>query len=63
MNYGEVLLGFRARHNLTQTQLAELLGVTVCMVHRYEKQISKPSTVNQIKFENKMKEWEEKKNV
>ena len=62
MDYGEVLLDFRARHNLTQTQLAELLGVTVFMVYRYEKCISKPSMVNRIKFDYKMKEWEKEKN-
>lgn len=62
MDYGKVLLDFRARHNLTQQQLAELFGVTVFMVYRYERQISKPSKVNKIKFDYKMKEWEKKKN-
>ena len=62
MDYGEILLDFRARHNLTQTQLAELLGVTVFMVYRYEKHINKPSMVNRIKFDYKMKEWEKEKN-
>lgn len=63
MDYGKKLLEFRARHNLTQMQLADLFGVGVFMIYRYEKGISKPSAVNKIKFENKMKELEEQKNV
>lgn len=62
-NYGIELLEFRAKHNLTQTQLAEILGVGVNMIHRYETQKNEPTKVNKIKFENKMKEWEEKQNV
>lgn len=63
MEYGKKLLGFRAKHNLTQMQLAKLFGVGIFMIYRYEKGISKPSAVNKIKFENKMREWEEKQNV
>ena len=62
-NYGITLLEFRAKHLLTQTQLAEILGVNVNMIYRYETRKSEPSRVNKIIFENKMKEWEEKKNV
>ena len=62
-NYGITLLEFRAKHLLTQTQLAHILGVNLNMVHRYETQKSEPTQVNKIKFENKMKEWEEKKSV
>lgn len=62
MNFGIVLLEFRAKHLLTQTQLADILGVTINMIHRYENKKSEPTQVNKIKFENKMKEWEEKKN-
>ena len=61
-NYGITLLEFRAKHLLTQTQLAHILGVNLNMVHRYETQKSEPTQVNKIKFENKMKEWEEQKN-
>ena len=57
-NYGITLLEFRAKHNLTQMQLANLLGVGIFMIYRYEKGISQPSAVNKIKFENKMKEYE-----
>lgn len=62
-NYGITLLEFRAKHLLTQTQLAEILGVGLTMIHRYETRKSEPSQVNKIIFENKMKEWEERKNV
>ena len=62
-NYGITLLEFRAKHLLTQTQLAEILGITLTMVHRYETRKSEPSQVKKIIFENKMKEWEEKKSV
>ena len=63
MNYGITLLEFRAKHLLTQTQLAEILDVTPVMVYKYENQKAKPTQVNKIIFENKMKEWEEKRNV
>ena len=63
MNYfGMGLLRFRAKHLLTQTQLANILGVSTGMVHRYETSKNEPTQVNKIKFENKMKEWEEKQN-
>ena len=63
MNYfGMDLLRFRAKHLLTQTQLANILGVSTGMVHRYETSKNEPTQVNKIKFENKMKEWEEKQN-
>ena len=62
VNYGETLLQFRAKHNLTQKQLADIIGVGVVMVCRYECGISKPTSVNKIRFENKMKEWEMNKN-
>ena len=63
MNYGITLLEFRAKHLLTQTQLAEILGVTPVMVYKYENKKAEPTQVNKIIFENKMKEWEENKNV
>lgn len=62
-NYGSTLLEFRAKHLLNQTQLADILGVNVNMIHRYETRKNEPSQVNKIIFENKMKEWEEKQNV
>ena len=62
MDFGRTLLEFRAKHNLTQKQLADYLGITVMTIYRYENNKYNPSQVNKIKFENKMKEWEEKQN-
>ena len=56
--YGVTLLEFRAKHSLTQTQLAKILGVGFNMVHRYETDKNQPTNKNKIAFENKMKEWE-----
>lgn len=63
MDFGRTILEFRAKYNLTQKQLADYLGINVLSIHRYENNKNKPSKVNKIKFENKMKEWEEQKNV
>ena len=63
MDYKQKLLEFRAKNDLTQSQLAKILDVNVNMVFRYEKGISVPTAVNKIRFEKKMKEWEENKNV
>lgn len=62
-NYGITLLEFRAKHLLTQKQLADILGVDVNTVYRTENKKTEPSQRNKIVYENKMKEWEEKKNV
>ena len=58
--YGITLLEFRAKHLLTQKQLADILGVDVNTVCRTENEKTEPSKRNKIRFENKMKEWEEK---
>ena len=63
MGYGKILLDFRAKHNLTQTALSDILGVSLCMIHRYENGSAEPTAKNKIVYENKMKEWEENKNV
>ena len=63
MDFGRKLLEFRAKYNLTQKQLANILGVDVNTVHRTETEKSQPTRRNAIIFENKMKEWEENKNV
>ena len=60
MNFGKKMLEFRAKHNLTQKQLAEIIGVDMNTVHRTETEKTKPTKRNAIIFENKMKEWEEK---
>jgi transcriptional regulator with XRE-family HTH domain len=63
MSFSKVLLEFRAKHDLTQTQLADIIGVGIVMIYRYENKISNPTAKNKIIFENKMKEWEEKHGV
>lgn len=63
MNYGEKLLEFRAKHNLTQTALAQILGVCVMTVGRLENGYNKPSKMGIIKYDNKMKEWEKNNDV
>ena len=60
MDFGRTLLEFRAKYNLTQKQLADYLGINVMAIYRYENNKYNPTQVNKIKFENKMKEWEEK---
>ena len=62
MDFGRTLLEFRAKHNLTQKQLADYLGINVMAIYRYENNKYNPTQVNKIKIENKMKEWEEQKN-
>lgn len=63
MNFGRMLLEFRAKHNLTQKQLADIIGVDINTIHRTETAKTQPTSRNAIIFENKMKEWEEQKNV
>ena len=54
MNFGEEILKYRAENNLTQKEMAEMLGVTPFMIYRYENNISNPSKANAIRFKNKM---------
>ena len=63
MEFGRTLLEFRAKHNLTQKQLADIIGVDMNTIHRTETQKSQPTRRNAIIFENKMKEWEDKQNA
>lgn len=62
MGFDKMLLQFRAKHNLTQAQLAEILGVATNTVHRLESDKNKPTKRNEIAYESKMKEWEMVKN-
>lgn len=63
MELKEKVLEFRAKHNLTQKQLAQIVGVASNTVYRLECDICKTTKRNEAKFKIKMKEWEEKKNV
>ena len=62
MIFGRKMLEFRAKHNLTQKQLANIIGVDINTVYRTENGKTEPTKRNEIVFENKMKEWEEKQN-
>lgn len=62
MSFGECILRFRAKHNLSQGQLSNIIGVSVRMILNYEKNLTKPHTKNEIMFLEKMKEWEKNKN-
>ena len=62
MDLGRKMLEFRAKHNLTQKQLADIIGVDMNTIYRTETEKSQPTRRNAIIFENKMKEWEEKQN-
>ena len=62
MEFGNELLEFRAKHNLTQMALSVIIGSSYGMISQYETGKKFPTQKNKILFKNKMKEWEEKKN-
>ena len=63
MEFGKMILEFRAKYNLNQKKMAEIVGVSYEMISQYENGKYKPTARNKIIFENKMKEWEDNKNV
>lgn len=62
MDFGKMILEFRAKYNLNQKQMAKIVGVSYEMISQYENGKYKPTARNKIIFENKMKEWEESNN-
>ena len=62
MDFGKKLLEFRARHDLTQKQVADIIGTNVVTVCRYEHGSSTPTMKNRLLFGNKLNEWEANKN-
>lgn len=62
MSWDKKMLEFRAKYNLTQKQLSEILGVSSLMIFRYEAGLNKPLPVNKIKIEKIMNEYEVTKN-
>ena len=60
MEFRKKLLEFRAKYNLTQSQLGEIIGVSCNAVCGYEIGKHKPTNKNEIVYSNRMKEWEEK---
>lgn len=55
MDFGNMLIEFRAKYGLTQKKAAELFGVSANTIHRYEKGTVKPTLMHRIRFENQMK--------
>ena len=62
MTIGERMLEYRAKHDLTQKQLAELLGENSNTVFKFENEKTRPHKVNKMRLHLKMKELEEKEN-
>ena len=62
MEFKQLLLNFRANHNLTQKDLSKIFGVTLNTIHRYESGSSNPSAMHEIQFKDKLKKWEENEN-
>ena len=62
MDFGKMILEFRAKYNLNQKKMAEIVGVSYEMISQYENGKYKPTARNKIIFKNKMKEWEENNN-
>ena len=50
--FKDVLLDFRAKNNLTQSEAAEVLGVSPHMIWLYENTTAQPSKRNMRKFNN-----------
>ena len=63
MDFGKACVEFRAKHNLTQKQMIDIIGVSIPMISFYETGRYKPSKMKEIKMRNKMKEWEASKDV
>lgn len=59
IKYCDYLLQFRAKHKLTQKQVAEILGVHVNIVQRHECGKSTPTPRNRLIFEQVLKAYEE----
>lgn len=60
--FRDILLHFRARHKLTQKQTAEILGVHVNVVQRYETNKARPRPVNRLMYEEILRAYDEATN-
>lgn len=49
MEFSRMLIFARAKLNMSQTQIAEHLGVSFVTINRWENQITKPSKVAMIR--------------
>ena len=63
MTLADKILNYRAKHHLTQKQIAEILGESAMMIHRIECGKVKTHRVNEVRIFNKLNELEEKDNV
>ena len=63
MDVGKRMLNYRATHNLSRRELAELMGEKKHVIDWCETGIHKPHLAKQIRLENKMKKLEEVDNV
>lgn len=63
LNLGERMLEYRAKHKLTQKQLAKLLGENSNTVFKFESGKTKPHKVNEVRVHFKMRELEMNDNV
>ena len=61
MEYGRTLIEFRAKHNLTQAQLANVLDVNPGMIHRYETGKASPSEMHKVVYAIRMNNFERSK--
>ena len=60
MTLGERMLQYRAKHKISQRQLAELLGEKhINTIHRIECDKHKPHKINEIRLTEKMDKLEE----
>lgn len=63
MTLGERMLNYRARHNLTQIEMAELMGENSNTIYKCESGKVKLHKVNEVRVNIKLKELEDKENV
>lgn len=60
--FRDILLHFRARHRLTQKQTAEILGVHVNVVQRYESNRAIPTPRNRLIYQEVLRAYDESMN-
>ena len=58
IDYPDALIKLRAKLNLSQTQLADLLGVSFTSVNRWEKGHHEPTVIVKAKLNDLFKEHE-----
>lgn len=64
MNFAEKILNFRIDNGLSQSETADIVGISQADVSQYENGKREPNKLNKVYFERKMQEYERsKKNV